>query len=235
MKKRNWFWGIFFILAGVFVIATQTGSFAHIDFFSVAATVLLAAVFIASIPDRNFFGMILPLSLLYIIYQVPLHFPLVGPWLVILAGILLSTGLSIIFGSHHHHHWDCKGHGAEYARHISETSDDNNPSASVSFGSTATYLHGDCVTGGQFSCSFGSLEIFFDQARLSPEGATAVLDCSFGAIKIYVPKGWKVIDSIHASLGGVNNDERFSQPATDAPRLTLTGGVQFGAVEIHYV
>ena len=37
MKNRNWFWGFFFLLSAVFVIASQIGSFGQIGFISILA------------------------------------------------------------------------------------------------------------------------------------------------------------------------------------------------------
>jgi hypothetical protein len=79
------------------------------------------------------------------------------------------------------------------------------------------------------------LEVYFDQATLDPNGAEIYLDCSFGAIKLYIPKHWQVIDSIHASLGGVENNTRLAKPAENAPKLTLTGNVSLGGIEIQYI
>lgn len=234
MKNRNWFWGFFFLLAAVFVIASQTGSFGQIGLLSILATVLLVALAIHSTIQRNFFGLFAPVALLYWIYQQPLGLLVISPWLLLLAAVLASIGFSCIF--HPHPNFSHYSHGGmESFNETVENVDDNNPYSKVTFGASSKYLHSDCLKSGQFFVSFGALEIFFDQAQLSPEGAEMFLDCKFGAIKLYVPKHWRVRDNLHASLGGVDNDLRMAQPTEDAPQLTLSGDVQFGAVEIHYI
>lgn len=233
MKHRNWFWGLFFLLAAVFVVGSITGAFVHVGFWSIAATVLLAGVFIHSVIDLNYFGIFVPLVFLYKIYCNILSWKDVSIWELLLAAVLASIGFEILF--HKHHHW--KGHScgdASKYSHITERNDDNHPYAKVSFGASSQYLHGDCIENGEFNCSFGAMEVFFDQALLSPSGAEIFLDCSFGAIKFFVPRLWQVKDNIHASLGAVDND-RIAQPDLNAPVLTLSGSVQCGAVEIHYV
>lgn len=234
MKNRNWFWGYFFLLSAVFVIASQIGSFGQIGFISILATVLLTALIIHSAADRNYFGIFVPLAFLYMIYRQPLHLIEISLWLLILAAVFASMGFSFLFRSHPKSkmYWH---DDFEHAHQTVENIDDNNPYAKVSFGASSKYLHGDCLKSGQFFVSFGALELFFDQAQLSPDGAELFLDCSFGAIKLFVPRHWRVIDSLHASLGGVDNDIRLSQPAENAPQLTLTGNVQLGGVEIHYI
>lgn len=232
MKNRNWFWGVFFLVAAVFVLASQFGSFGHIGLFSILATVLLVALLIEGLIDRNFFGIFVPIAFLYMIYQQPLHLVVISIWLLLLAAVLASTGLSMIFHKHPHYH--CHDKHEEFYQ-TTENIDDNNPYAKVSFGSSSKYLHGDCIKTGQFTSSFGALEVFFDQAQLNPEGAEIFLDCSFATIKLYIPRHWIIRDNVRASLGSVENDVRLNQPAENAPRLTLSGTVQFGSVEIHYI
>lgn len=237
MKKSNWFWGLFFIAAAVFVIAGQIGAFGQIGILSIIETILLVAIVIHSVVYRNIFFSVIPFAFLYLIYQGPLHLPVISAWILILAAALAGIGLSCIFHPHWHPHadeWHYNGsRGSIYQ--VNEGNDDNHPSASVSFGSSVQYLHGDCIQNGKFSCSFGSLEIYFDQAQLSPDGAEVTVDCSFGSIELYIPKNWRVIDNIQTSLASVEDNRRMAQPQADAPQLILNGGVSFGDVEIHYI
>lgn len=247
MKSKNLFWGIFFLALAVFIIASQLGGFGQIGVWSVLEGVLLLAIIVYSLIKLNFFGVFIPATVLYMIFWSPLGLPFVSPWFLLLAGLLTTIGFSIIFHKKPHHETCCIGKGEwhkdgwdkddwkdGHAPTI-ENIDDNHPNAKVSFGSSSKYLHGDSLQSGQFSCNFGSLDIFFDKAQLSPEGAEIFLDCSFGAIKLYIPKTWRVIDKISASLGGVNYNNRSAALAEDAPRLTLTGNVNLGGIEIQYI
>lgn len=235
MKSRNWFWGLFFVAAAVFVVASQTGSFVQIGMLSLLATLLIAAIVVHSAVRRNFFGVFVPASFLYLVYRQPLALPKISFWLLLLAAVLASIGFSFIFHTHPHHHWDHCDRDMSRFHTVTENDDDNNPVAKVSFGGSSRYLHGDCIQTGQFSSSFGSLEVFFDQAQLSPEGAEIFVDVSFGSLELYIPKTWKVIDKVRVSLGSVENDVRLSHPAEDAPQLTIKGETSFGSVQIHYI
>ncbi|HAN20874.1 MAG: hypothetical protein A2Y15_04670 [Clostridiales bacterium GWF2_36_10] len=234
MKNKNWFWGFFFLLAAVFVVASQTDSFGEIGFLSIIATILLVSLFIHSLIKLNFFGVFLPLAFLYMIYWQPLDLIEISNWVLILTSILISISFSILFNVHPKkvEHWHC---GNKNFNQTTENIDDNNPQTKVSFGASSKYLHADCLKSGQFTVSFGALEVFFDQAQLSPDGAEIFLDCSFGSITLYVPKHWKVKESINASLGGVENNMRHSQPTENAPVLTLKGNVRLGGIEIKYI
>ncbi len=233
MKNRNWFWGIFFIVAAVFVIASQIGTFEGISFFSIVSTVALVALAVHSLFKLNYFGIFVPVAFLYMIYWKPFALLFISPWILILAAVLISIGLSILF---HRHPKIIKSScgGSDHFNQTAENIDDNNPYAKVSFGTSIKYLHSDSLKSGQFNVSFGSLEVFFDQAQVSPEGAEIYVECSFGELKLYIPKEWKVTDKIHSSLGGVQNDIRIAKPAEDAPQITLVGNVQLGNIEITY-
>lgn len=235
MKHNNWFWGVFFVLAAVLVIASQLTDFAQIGFWSIAATVLLAAVFIQSLIKLNYFGIFLPLALGYLIYAQPLDLPEFSTWLLILTAVLFSIGFHSIFRKHPKVKSHCNSRYGKDEYHTIEDIDDNNPFAKVSFGASSKYLHAPALKTGQFSCNFGALEIFFDQVQPNPDGAEIFLDCSFGSISLYIPKSWKIIDNLTTSLGSVQNDMRLSRPDEHAPKVTLNGSVSLGSIEIHYI
>lgn len=234
MKNRNLFWGLFFILSAVFVIGIQMGSFVHIGFISILATVLLAAIFIHSVLDVEFFGMFISLALLYMIYRQPLHMPDISPWLLLLAAVFAGMGFSFIFHTHRKKSFCCRT-GLENFEKTNEDIDNNYPCVKVSLGSSSKYLHADCLRGGQFTCSLGDLEVFFDQVQLSPDGAEIFVECSLGAIELYIPRSWRVIDNTRASLGSIENNTRLNQVTENSPRLTITGNVSLGSMEIHYI
>ena len=232
-KVNNWFWGVFFVLAAVFVVASQIVNFTQIGFWSILATVLLAAVFIQSLIHLNYFGVFVSLALAYMLYQNPLELYPISPWLLLLAAVLLSIGFHTIF--HRHPKKSICGSRDFDRNRTIEDIDDNNPYVKVSFGSSSKYLHGDSLRTGQFYCNFGALEVYFDQVTLSPEGAELFLDCHCGAITLFVPRTWRVVDKLNSSLGSVKDEQRRAAPAEGAPVLTLTGSVSLGALEIQYV
>ncbi len=232
MKKKNIFWGIFFIVATVVLIASQVGSKGSISFWSLLGTILLVAVIIQSAIYRVFPGIFIPAALIYIIYQGPLNWPYLSPWVLIIAAILVSIGFHILFKNRllprfaYH----------DNSTRISGNDDDNNPKLSVSFGNTSRYLHSTGLESGRFSASFGSLEVYFGDAVLSPGGAVISMDCSFGSIKLYVPRTWRIAESLDSSFGGINySNSGIAAPDTNLPQLTLTGSVSMGNIELTYI
>ncbi len=265
MKRgRNWFWGIFLLVAGIFVVVAQFTSFANFSFWNIALGVLLTAAFIQSLISRNWTAALLSLALSYLIFHDPLGLPHISPWLLILAAVLTGIGLSMIIHKpqkwHQYSHtqhlppqggWQAQdagyaGEGAAGESYTAEgpqngalksdgNADDNHPCLTVSFGAASRYLHSTALEDGYFKSSFGAMEVYLDQARLGPNGATLTLEASFGAIKLYVPAHWNVQESITTSLGGVDNDSRRARPDLSLPPLRLVGSASFGAIEITYV
>lgn len=222
---------MFFLLAAVLVLVGRIGIFGSFGLFTILASVLLIGILISSFTERNYFGIFISIALLYWVYKEPLHLVDISLWHLFLAALLASIGCSMLFGHRPPHHPQMDGHCSQSFENV----DDNNPCAKVSFGAASKYLHGTCIRNGQFYVSFGEMDVYFDQAQLSPEGAEIFLDCSFGAMKLFVPRTWQVRSNVKASLGSVENDNRFNSPAPNAPMLTLIGNVQFGAIEIHYI
>lgn len=238
MKRHNWFWGVFFLAAGFFVVASQLGGFVHLGFWSVAATVLLAATLIGSLVELNFFGTLVSAALLYAIYQEPLDWPQVSIWLLLLTAIFISIGLSLIFRTGKRRRCAYRNSCAADtgARGpLDEFVDGDSVSISESFNEVSKYLHADCLRQANISASFGRVGVFFDSVKLSPNGAEIYVDVSFAKIELYLPKDWRVIDQVHSSAGSVSNNFRAGSAAPDAPVLTVKGRVSFGSLELRYI
>ena len=248
MKFKNAFWGLLFILAGVLVVVGQVTSFATLSFWTVLGAIVFSAGVITNLVKLNFTGTLFSAALLYIVLQKPLHFFYIAPWVLMLAAVLAGAGLSMIFRRRPRYDHNCytcieSGEVGDYPSHdgshnnmtTEENDDDNRPFCKVSFGGTTRYLRSTALEYGQFYASFGAMGIYLDQAQLAPQGAEIFCDASFSAIKLYVPRNWKVVDQINTSMGGVDNDTRMAQPDPNLPVLTLTGNAQFGAIEVKYV
>ncbi len=234
MKRRNLFWGIFFLAAAVFVIASAVGAFVHFGFWSIVATVLLAAVFFSSLIDLNFFGIFISAALLYLIFEQPFNLYPLTFWQLILAAILASIGLSTIF--HSHRRWGRSRHySPQGSKKAVEKIDGNDIYTRSSFNESCKYLHSDSLKKAHLVSSFGKLSVYFDQVQLSPESAEVRVDVSFGEMVLYLPKNWNVENYVETGLGSVNEDVRSDALDERAPKLKLSGRVSFGQLDIRYI
>ena len=243
MKQAKWFWGAFFILAAVFVVASQLTDFVTIGFWSILGTILLLAVVVHSIPPRNFLALFLSLVLLYEIYWQPLGLVHISFWVLILAAVLAGIGFSYLFRKRPLKHWGKfekanwkagEGYQQVCAGIDGENIDGENVFAKVSFGDSTKYLHSTALKTGQFYASFGSLEVYLDQVMLSDQGAEIYVDCKFGSMELYVPKTWRVKGDVRTIFAAADISE-MPDVQPDAPLLTIVGNVSFGAVEVNYV
>ena len=236
MKHRNWFWGLFLLAAAAVILLSQTMSFAAIGFWTIAVTVLLAAVFLSSLISLSFFGIFVSAALLYHIYEIPLHWPTINVWILLLVAVLASIGCEIIFHPHHHS-WESGWHGAcmEDGNGGSENLEGDDISAQGSFSESCKYLHSDSLKKARLTSSFGKMNVYFDQVHLSPEGADVRVQESFGKMVLYLPADWRVVNRVRASFGNVTDLMSGRASAPDAPVITLTGEASFGDVEIRPV
>jgi len=240
LKFSNLVWGTFLLLAATFVIVNQLSGFASIGVGSIIAAILALAFFVQCIADLQLALLPIPIVVLYIIFRTTLNLPSIPTWTLILAAVLTTIGLSVLFprkrwnncckSKHQNKQW-----GNNQAVHEEVSSGDNNPFISVNFGEINRRLQADSLETAQLKCNFGALEIFFDRVELSPNGAYAEINCSFGAIKLFVPRHWQIIDRIDCSLGGVDIEKNFSVTTENAPKFTLSGSVSFGGIEVRYL
>ena len=238
MKHRNWFWGIFFLAAGFFVVASQLGGFVHLGFWSIVATVLLAATFIGSLIELSFFGTFTSAALLYAIYQKPFDWPYLTVWQLLFTAIFISIGLGLIFRGRNRRRWarwkNRTGHW-ESNGPTQENVDGNEVTISESFNETSKYLHAESLRQANIASSFGKLSVYFDGVKLNPSGAEVNVDVSFGKLELYLPRDWRVQDQVHTSAASVTNTPRFNAMSADTPLLVVKGRVSFGNLEIRYI
>lgn len=234
MKNRNWFWGVFFLLSAIFVIFSQVWVFHGISVTSILASVFLAALAISSLLRLEYFGTFIPLSLLYIIYSKPLKLFYISPWLLISSAILISISFSLLFPKRHKktvHFYN----SAKKINQFRENIDNNNPYVKVSLNSASKYVHSDDLQGGQFISYLGVLDVYFDQVKISSEGAKLFIDCNLGSINLYIPRDWRLDEELHSYLGEVSYHNDPTNFSGNAPRVILTGKVVLGDVKIFYI
>ena len=240
----HWVWGTLMLLAAAFVLANQFGGFVDIGIGSIIVAVLAVSFIVQCVAHLSFAPLPIPLAVLYYVFQTPLNFPVLQIWTLLLAALLATIGLFVLlphkhrdgtfWGGHAHRHYS-RGGDRHPQMPVEDCDKENNPSVNVSFGAVSRYLHSDCLETVQLYCNLGALEVFFDKAELSPNGAVANCFCSLGGMTIFVPKHWHVIDNLNCTLGGVEIDNRFAAPTENAPQLTITGNVLLGGIEVRFV
>lgn len=233
MKTKNWFWGLFFIVAAALVIINQMGYLVGINLFTLICTIFLVPIIIKSIAHVNFFGILFPLAILGILFAEPLGITNLVPWPILAAALLGSIGLSLIF---HNSKWHSEYYHCNFDKEeqIINEEDSDTVSCSVKFGASTKYVNTDNFKKGYFSSSFGALKIYFDKAKIQDEGAEIYLDVSFSGVEIYVPKEWKLVNNVSSAFGALDEKNHNLYEGEKMP-VVVKGNIKFGGVEIIYV
>jgi len=249
MKTNRFTWGAFFILAAIFVIVNQLNFFSYINFWTLLLTVFLIPSAIIGLIQRNFFQLFLSTGILLIVYRKYWNFfflSSISSWSIMLAAVLLAFGFSSIFKSEKNNRYSgCSGqkqtnthysydthtetNNTEYTEHIN----DNDITCNVSLGSCSKYIHSNNLQNAFLSCNLGDLKVFFDNAIPHPSGANINVDCSLGAVALYIPRTWNVALNIDSTLSGVTEHGRPDY--AEGPIVSVSGSVQLGGIEIYYV
>lgn len=231
MKNRNIFWGLTFIFAAAFILLNNMGYFRGMDLFTILITVFLVCFMVKSIRPMNFFGILIPLACLCIIYDEELHLEAITPFPILFAAVSASIGLSFIFPNHpgkngHIFHGDAFSGSTE---HIN----DPDINCTVTFGDASKYIDAPDFRQAYLKCTFGSLKVFFDHTQVDGDSAEIYVDNSFGETELFLPKEWNVILEATASFGDI--DEIHRTTTAGFPVVTIRGHVSFGECKIHYI
>jgi hypothetical protein len=221
------------LLAAAFIMVNQFNGFEGLTVGSIIAGVLAAAFLVQCIAQASFAILPIPLAVLYIAFQSHFDLPYMQPWMLILAAVFTVIGLSVLMPNNKYIGIINLDSNSNDTSKNTEACDDNNPIINANFTGISRYIHANALETVRINCHFGGLELFLDQATLSPNGAEIYCNCKFGGIVIVAPKNWRIVDKLNCTLGGVENKNRHSM-ADDAPVLTILGDITVGGVEIKY-
>ncbi len=232
MKKGRIFWGVLFILIGIFLVISKLGYLPNVNVFSLLLTAFLVVVIVKSLLRLNFAGILFPIAFICIIYDKQLGITNITPWTVLVAALLGSVGLSMIF--HKRTKWvNTKYNCEDYKFEKIDVEDESNVKFKNSFGATMKYINSDNFEQADFNCSFGAMKVYFDNAIMRNDNAIVSINASFSGIELYVPKTWNIEDKTNVFLGSINEKNKNNQITTNT--LTLVGTINFSGVEIIYI
>ena len=242
MRKKNIFWGIFFVLAAVAVVVTQLGIVRHISVWAVLATTFWIWVLAESVRHRRFYGIMFSIAFLSIIYDKPLGIETLTPWPVLVAALLSSIGLSMLFDDKKKHkeivfEWNVKNNenqeGSENNTKQSAQYDGEHIYCQNNFGSAIRYINSDNFHTARLENNFGEMKVYFDNAIIQGDVAYVDIDNNFGETILYIPKEWKVKIKLDPAFGKYN--EYGTPIGSSNATLYVQGEANFGHISIYYV
>lgn len=232
MRNRNYFWGIVFILAAVFVLLSNFGLFRDINMTKILFTILLLCFMVKNIPYRNFYGILIPAAIILIMYDDFLHIRMFTPFPVLAAALLGSIGLSLLFPNQPPFKPDID---FDPGRNPGEHHGESDVCCSISFAGTSKYFETDDFRRAYLKCSFGSLKAYFDHAKIQGGSAEIYVENAFGETTLFLPKEWNVTVTATTSFGDISEIHKTPVPMADAPVVSVRGNISFGDCKIYYI
>lgn len=234
-KKHNSkiLWGIFFILAAVYIIISRYMDFPRIDIFKLLITVFFILMFLEGLRHMDFFEILFPVACICILYDKFLGITAITPFPVLCAALFGSIGLTMIFGKKKRPYiWN-----NTKSRIIPGTSNEQCNGENIwcknSFGSAIKYINSDNFHGAELSNNFGSMVVYFDNAVIQEKSAYLNVENNFGETKLFIPKEWKIQNNLQHTFGEVNENGRFSENSNVT--LYISGQTSFGEISIYFV
>jgi len=221
-------WGVFLMAAAVLVIAN--GYYKFMEFWPLVCVIVMTPIVVSSLWHFSFAGVFIPIAVLGIVFSKQLGIEAITPWPILAAAVLLSIGFSIIF--HKKDKWLGRWHMEE--NETFENVDDDEMTCTVKFGSSTKFIRSENFEKAYLNCRYGAIKAYFDNAKLSPDGAELNIAATCSGIELFIPKHWRISNGLDAFLGGVEEKSR-NVPDPDSPVLTITGNIKLSGIVIYYV
>ncbi len=243
MKKQSdrIFWGGIFIIAAIVLVLGRLNIFDifHFSLFRNGfLSFILVAFLIKCIISRSITGAVFSAAFLVIINRNLLWFiglEDLSLWTILLAATLVCIGLNIIFPEKFQKQVHQEQTSYEYTKQTYEeaksTTADTN--FSTTFGSAVKYVNTGDFRGSDLEAVFGTLKVYYDQAKIQGGEPVIKVSAVFGTITIFVPRDWYVVSETSAVFASVV--ERGMRDPISSKTVHLQGETVFGKVEIVYI
>jgi len=224
--------GIFLTVSAIALIIYKLGYFSDTNIFTISFTVFLVCIIIRSALKANFAGILFPIALICIDYDEQLGITAITPWTVLIAALLGSIGLSMVFNKYPKFarrkiNWDSSKFNTI------DTEDESHIKLKTSFAGSIKYINTDKFEQADLKCSFGAMKVYFDNAVLHEGKGVISIESFFSGIELYIPKNWTVEDISTTSYGSISEKNRNEGTADNI--LTICGCIDFSGVEIIYI
>lgn len=235
-EKRNVFWGVLLLVGAVALLADKLGFIEGVSFWAIFFTAILGTVLVKSIIKKRFGMLLFAAAFLVIVNDEVLHLEAITPWPVLIAAGLGTLGLKLLFpdAEKKNNHLIRIGNGNSVVDDYSWSGD--RATYTNVFGESVKYIAEE-FRSIKLKNVFGSMEIFFTDAKLKDGSAEVLVDNVFGSVELYVPSSWKVLVDMERFASNVDDcNEQNRKCCPDGENtLRIVGSVRFGNFEIVYV
>lgn len=231
MNKKNLFWGIVLILLAAYLIVERVGLIPKLPILTILLTVIFVYMIIRGIMKWDFFEIFLPAALIGCLYDKELHITEITPWILLLAALLVSAGLTLIFKN-----TKKKTEWKNYAfanSHIDNSQDGSYVQVHNSFNGTSKYVNSNFFAKADVNNTFGQCNVFFNNAVIANGNAIINVKNSFGEVNLYLPGTWRVDVKRDCAFGDVKMYGEGNHDM-DAPFVQILADCNFGQINIYF-
>lgn len=239
-KNSQVFFGIVFVTIAIVTLLTTLTSFKGL-WVSISLISLFSLYGLYSLLRRSFF--IGSYSLAYALYIYLLEYYIVRPLSgmdLFLIATALGFGLSLLFGkkksmtferTYSYSSSDIKSKKKTISE---EYSNETYMFIKTQFSGDTRYIYSPNLEVIDIENQFAGTSIYFQERNLNND-LNINIDCQLGAVELYFPKEWNIIDNLNTSLAGVDYGHKPPSDTSSPYRVYLNGSVQLGGIEINYI
>ena len=246
MKNRFWrsFWGIFFLAAAALVVVNQMGILTYkLGFWAIIGTIIFALSLIDGLINRRITESVFSVAFLLMIFAQPLHITKLVPWTILLAAVLISIGLGIIFRNRFHtvvyankKIKDFRNKRESISDHIFTDTVSNENGAHVvidqTMSDTSRYIHSKELETIDVRGKMGDINIYLDDAKAAGDTVVMNLDVTMTDLNVYVPSSWQVESNLGPTFGSLEIEGTSNG---GGPTLIIQGRASMSDVDVKYV
>ncbi len=243
MNKKNLFWGFVLIVLAVYVLISRIGIIPDLPVGKILVSLICVYIMIKGVINRNFAEILIPLAVIGCQYDEVLGITKITPWPLLLAAVLISIGLSLIFpgkrknGVNITYYSDGNGKTVEQntvnGKFVEEgTQDGEIVHIENSFSGNSQYVNSQNLLRAKVENSFGQCNVYFHNATLKNGKATIEAENSFGETNLYIPGAWRVQIEQDVALGDVKV-YGSGNADMDAPSVLVHAECSLGCINIY--
>lgn len=246
MKKKNLFWGYVLIVLAVYVLVSRAGVIPDLPVGKILVSLVCVYIMFKGVINRNFSEILIPLAVIGCQYDKFLGITAITPWPLLLAAILISIGLSLIFQNGRKHgvnvtYYNDGNSGKSENRENQtvdgklieeETEDGAVVHIENNFSGNSQYVNSQNLLRAKIENNFGQCNVYFNNASLKDGKATIEAQNNLGETNLYIPRTWRVQIEQEVALGDVKVIGSGNADM-DAPYVFIKAECNLGCINIY--
>ncbi len=189
------FWGVVLIGAAALLILNGLGVDLGygVNVWRIIGGVLCLACIVDRVAERRFTDIVIPLAFLFLIFEPTIahaigrpddDLNLISTWTVILAALLLTVGLKVIFR------------------------EKSGIVTSGKLGSSSVYFDGADLSDAEICDNMGTVQAYVTNPEAYEGNGKITISDNMGSVKLHLPSNWNVVANCHDNMGRVTIPEQ---------------------------